>query len=146
MQNNLHLSPVKRILVVLLALLYLGAGLGFSLRQHFCMGQHIGTAIDHPLDHSDKHSCSRCGMEKKNGDNGCCQDKIIVIKASQDQLPGAHITVPDGLTAAVLPAPLYLPAVNSSFKSLSGQVFDIPDPPGSPGAPPRFLRLRCIRV
>lgn len=137
---------MKRILVILLALLYLGVGTGFSLRQHFCMGEHVSSAIDHPLNTSDSHKCSRCGMEKQNSDNGCCEDKIVVLKASPDQLPGAHIAVPDGLVAAILPKPLYLPPVNATFKSLGGQVFDIPDPPGSPGAPPRFLRLRCIRI
>lgn len=137
---------MKRILVVLIGLLYLAAGSGFSLRQHYCMGQHVGSAIDHPLDISDTHRCDRCGMEKRNDDNGCCKDKIVVLKASPEQLPGAHITVPGPLAAAILPAPVYFPGLVPTFENRGAQVFDVPDPPGSPGSIPRYLRLRCIRV
>jgi hypothetical protein len=46
---------MKRLLVVILSLVYLAASSGFTLRQHYCMGELIGTAIDHPAKSSDTH-------------------------------------------------------------------------------------------
>src|SRR5438067_2026619 len=35
-------SHMKRVLVSLLAILYLAAGVGFTMREHYCMGDRIG--------------------------------------------------------------------------------------------------------
>lgn len=138
---------MKRFITALIAVLYMVAGTGFTLRQHYCMGEHIGTVLAHPADASDVHRCDRCGMEKKSGeDNGCCKDQFKTFKSASDQNTAAaiHFDGPD--LVAMLPQP--------SFATLP--VDDIPGQAQLPAAPahgppddygpPRFLRLRCIRI
>jgi hypothetical protein len=138
---------MKRLLTALLAMLYMVAGAGFTLRQHYCMGKHIGTVLAHPVESSDSHRCDRCGMEKKsNNDNGCCKDQFKTVKSAADHntAPGFHFEVPT--LVGILPEPLEL---YNEPADLSAQV-RLPAAPahGPPedSGPPRFLRLRCIRI
>lgn len=138
---------MKRFVTALLAMLYLVAGAGFTLRQHYCMGEHIGTVIAHPADAADTHRCDRCGMEKKaDDDNGCCRDQFKTFKSAADHntVSGLHLDGP--ALAAVLPqlpqvpeAPAYLP-VQAQRPAAPAH-----GPPAGYG-PPRYLRLRCIRI
>ena len=137
---------MKRLLVVLLSIVYLAAGSGFTLRQHYCMGQLIGTAIDHPAQNSDSHHCTRCGMEKKsNDDNGCCKDKVKTFKASPDQLPVKALQAPVMMLAAMLPVAFILPQ-ESHISGLS-RIASAPahGPPGRTSLP-LYLQVRCLRL
>ena len=93
---------MKRFLVILLASAYFAASCGFSLRQHYCMGMLVGTSIDHSVDQNDRHFCTKCGMEKKQNGQGCCEDRVKSYKCSPDQLlakivlgTGQAIAIPD---------------------------------------------------
>ena len=136
---------MKRFLVALLAVFYLAAGAGFTLRQHYCMGQLTGTAIDHPVHHADSHHCARCGMEQKSDDNGCCKDKVKTFKSSPDQITAKALQAPAQPFVATLPR---------SFPALQdadfGGVNQAPSAPAH-GPPlicgiPIYLRVRCLRL
>ena len=137
---------MKRLLVVILSLVYLAASSGFTLRQHYCMGELIGTAIDHPAKNSDTHQCSRCGMEKKSDDNGCCKDKVKTFKASPDQLPAKAIQSPAFVALALAPMSFTLPQAEH-FHSLP-VLTSAPahGPPGKTSSLPLYLKVRSLRL
>ena len=137
---------MKRLLVVILSLVYLAASSGFTLRQHYCMGELIGTAIDHPAESSDTHNCSRCGMEKKSDDNGCCKDKVKTFKASDDQLPAKALQTPAAAPLALLHSGFHLPQA-TSLSSLPGITAAPPHgPPGRSSSLPIYLQVRSLRL
>jgi hypothetical protein len=135
---------MRRVLVSLLAILYLAAGAGFTLREHYCMGQMIGTSLEHPAHQSDTHRCDRCGMEKKSN-KGCCKDKIKILKASPDQ------TVAKAFSHQAPVLDIEQPSVYSY--SPDAPVFATNTHPAAPthGPPlasglPLYLRVRCLRL
>ena len=135
---------MKRVLVSLLAVLYLAAGLGFTLREHYCMGEKIGAALEHPVQHSDTHRCDRCGMEKKTS-KGCCKDEIKVFKASPEQTLVKSLNFRAPLVVTLVPV-LY-PVMNAPRPAALAQLSCAPahGPPLRSGLP-RYLQLRCLRL
>ena len=71
---------MKRIIVAILALLYINASAGATLHLHYCMGQ----LADWGLQHNESKKCSKCGMEEKK-DNGCCKHEQKFFKNDTDQ-------------------------------------------------------------
>ena len=113
---------MKKILLTILAFVYLVTTTGAALNLHYCMGKL--SSVD--LRKSDK--CSRCGM--KNMD-GCCKDEYKVIKLQGDhQLAINHIQF---LSPFILiehnffTANTSLPVVASSINIFNNS------PPGSSG-------------
>jgi len=137
---------MKRLLVVILSLVYFAASSGFTLRQHYCMGELIGTVIDHPTKSTDTHHCTRCGMEKKSDDNGCCKDKVKTFKASPDQLPAKALQSPIFATVALVPVSFALPEAQhlTSFPQLASAPAH--GPPGRGSSLPLYLQVRCLRL
>lgn len=73
---------MKKILVTILAFLYLGSVTGATLHIHYCMGEMAGWG----LWKENTSTCSRCGMDKNETDNnGCCKDEQKQVKADDDQ-------------------------------------------------------------
>jgi hypothetical protein len=149
--SQLHYSlyfclRMKRLLVVILSLVYFAASSGFTLRQHYCMGEYIGTAIDHPAGIGETHQCGRCGMEKKSDGNGCCQDKVKTFQASPDQLPVKALQAPSVAAVAVLPAGFVLP--RAQHLAMPPRIAAAPaqGPPGKIGALPLYLQVRSLRL
>src|SRR4051812_25777758 len=92
---------MKRIVVLILALLYLTASSGVAVSIHYCMGHRSGTSLT--LVNDDHRACKRCGMEKtKKG--GCCHDEHKLIKSSDDQSLVSKIILKASLFTAILPA------------------------------------------
>jgi hypothetical protein len=135
---------MKRLLVSLLALIYLVAGAGMSIRQHYCMGKMIGAAIDHPA-HDGNHKCDRCGMVKKSNDNGCCKDEVKTFKSSDDQVLVKAISLPQHAWIAVLPKPFAFPQ-EVSFSSTQEAIAPLPHGPPLPADLPIYLRVRSLRI
>ncbi len=137
---------MKRFLVSILALLYLAASAGFTLRAHYCMGQMTGASIEHAGQANVLHRCERCGMEKKNSGNGCCKDKVKTFRSSPEQtvVKALSFGAPP-LLIAVLP-----PAYPSCPLAAVPLILVIPTAPvhGPPlqTALPRYLRMRNIRI
>ncbi|MFI5186875.1 MAG: hypothetical protein ACHQF0_09135 [Chitinophagales bacterium] len=74
---------MKKIIVAVLAILYLTTSMGFTLHIHYCMGKFI----DWDLRHNSSSICNNCRMKKadKPGGNGCCHDEFKHVKNNQDQ-------------------------------------------------------------
>jgi len=74
---------MKKILVAILAMLYLSTSIGATINMHYCMGK----LVEWGLWHSKNDKCSNCGMEKENdlSGNGCCKDEYKQIKLDKDQ-------------------------------------------------------------
>ncbi len=61
---------MKKFIVTILAIFYLGASSGATVHVHYCMGELIAWGISD--DETD--DCSNCGMEKGNSED-CCKDE-----------------------------------------------------------------------
>lgn len=59
---------MKRIIVTILAFLYLGVSSGIAMEIHYCMGKKAGF----DLYGSSNEKCHKCGMKEKKG---CCNDE-----------------------------------------------------------------------
>ncbi|WP_207511143.1 HYC_CC_PP family protein [Longitalea luteola] len=88
---------MKKFLVLIFALFYLGTSVGATVNLHYCMGRLVNWGLS--LKHTD--TCSKCGMEKVNSKkNGCCEDKYHVLQVEKDQKqenryqPGAPVEIP----------------------------------------------------
>jgi hypothetical protein len=79
---------MKRILVSILAFLYLSTSMGATIHLHYCMGKLISWGL---IDHESK-GCMTCGMYKEAGgmegflaSKNCCKDEHKEIKTDKDQ-------------------------------------------------------------
>jgi hypothetical protein len=60
---------MKKIIVGILAFLYLGVSSGIAMEIHYCMGKKAGVEFYG----SDNDKCGKCGMKEKKG--SCCNDE-----------------------------------------------------------------------
>lgn len=73
---------MKKIAILILALLYLGTSTGATVYVHYCMGELAYWGFDH----DDSAACPGCSMEKGTKDDGsCCKEEQKFIKNSFDQ-------------------------------------------------------------
>jgi len=66
---------VKKIVVILLLLIYGSATMGATIHMHYCMNELVGWSLWHG--ERDKE-CGKCGMKEKKG--GCCKDEHKQVK------------------------------------------------------------------
>lgn len=71
---------MKKLIVAILAVLYISASAGATLHLHYCMGVLAGWG----LQHNESKKCSKCGMQEKK-DNGCCKHEQKFFKNDTDQ-------------------------------------------------------------
>lgn len=73
---------MKKLLVAILALLYISTSVGATVHMHYCMGK----LADWGPGHNKSKTCGKCGMEiSEKKDNGCCKDERKFIKNDTDQ-------------------------------------------------------------
>lgn len=71
---------MKKFIVTILAILYLGVSSGATVNFHYCMGK----LIELELVSNQFEKCSKCGMNKdKNTD--CCKDQYQKFKVEESQ-------------------------------------------------------------
>ncbi len=70
---------MKKFLITILAIVYLGSSTGATVNLHYCMGK----LKSWDLFHASKNTCGSCGMEKAK--TGCCHDEQKQFHAAQDQ-------------------------------------------------------------
>jgi hypothetical protein len=72
---------MKRLLVTILAMLYLCTSTGATIHLHYCMGK----LVSMKLWHSDTGKCGNCGMKKNKAfAKKCCKDEHKLIKLDKD--------------------------------------------------------------
>lgn len=69
---------MKKFLVSIFAVFYLGLSCGFAFNIHFCMGKI--SSVDLLSVNSNK--CNKCGMKRMKG---CCDSKLTVVKITDSQ-------------------------------------------------------------
>jgi hypothetical protein len=74
---------MKKLVVVILAFLYLTASTGATIHLHYCMGKFVEWSLQH--DSKKKDRCSKCGMKNSANKKGCCKDEQKHIQIEKDQ-------------------------------------------------------------
>lgn len=137
---------MRQVLVIILSIFYLLSSSGFTMYEHYCMGELAQASISDNIFDNDR--CSKCGMENKKGeDNGCCKDEQKFVK-TDDQNTGVKLVVNKSLiTLADLPSYFsYDYSLHSSYGT------DINT--GLPHAPPHtdvykhpiFIRVQSLLI
>lgn len=135
---------MKRLAVLLLALLYLAAGAGFTMRTHYCMGEQVSTSISHPIQEAGNHHCPYCGMEQK-GHKGCCHDELKFFKCCTDQVPAEmpqlSLTSPAACTSTA-----FQDFRNGDFIPTTAAPAPLRPKAGFAEGPPLYLRLQRLLI
>ncbi len=91
---------MKKLIVAILAVLYLGTSSGATLHLHYCMGKLVG--MDLWRDNGNK--CGKCGMKKSaKAGKDCCKDEHKVIKLEKDHTAAASLAQMLQLTNSLQP-------------------------------------------
>ena len=75
--DSLYICIVKKLVVILLLIVYAGSAIGTTINMHYCMNK----ISDWSFSSKKKDKCAKCGMSN----NGCCKDEKKEIKISSDQ-------------------------------------------------------------
>jgi hypothetical protein len=103
---------MKKLIVTILALVYLGTSTGATVSMHYCMGK----LVKWTLGHSQQNKCDNCGMEKKNA-KGCCKDEYKQLKAEKDQKAAESVQL---MQLASIAIPIFFVEIPSvGFTSLT---------------------------
>lgn len=138
---------MRQVLVIILSIFYLLSSSGFTMYEHYCMGELAQTSISDNV--SDNDRCSKCGMENKKGeDNGCCKDEQKFVK-SDDQNTGYKLVINKSLIASAGLPTSYISCNNSLHSLYSSNVNT-----GLPHAPPNtdihkhpiFIRVQSLLI
>ncbi len=115
---------MKKFLLSILAIIYLGISTGVTLHIHYCMGK----LVDIGLVSKSNNRCDKCGMVKVNNHKGCCHDEQKVVKIQQDQNNATTAIHQITQLSSVAVAVNYtdLPAVAVSSLPEENSCFDIP--------------------
>ncbi len=92
---------MKKFIIVIVAILYIGTSTGATIHFHYCMGK----LVNWNLRNIPNERCGGCGMKisHQSKKNGCCKDEYKQIKNDKDQkLTQTHLL----LTQPVYIAPL----------------------------------------
>ncbi|MDB5199043.1 MAG: hypothetical protein JWO92_1006 [Chitinophagaceae bacterium] len=65
---------MKKLLVAILAIVYLAVSSGVAMNIHYCMGKLASVDLMHNND-----KCGKCGM-KTSTKGGCCKDEFKIVK------------------------------------------------------------------
>lgn len=73
---------MKKIITLILAILYMGSSTGATFHMHYCMGKLVNVN----LWHDDAEKCPKCGdMSKVKACKKCCKDEHKTVKLEKDQ-------------------------------------------------------------
>ena len=125
---------MKKILAILLLLVYTAASSGTVMSAHFCMGELAGVSIGE----KEQDACGYCGMD----DAGCCHDLLQVVKLDDGQmLKTSSVLIEDKFLSVLTPLDVYSTEIigyrNKQFKPIS---------PSKYGGPPIYLRNCIFRI
>lgn len=132
---------MRKLVVTIVALLYLAAASGATMHLHYCMGK----LVDAKAFHKPAKTCGKCGMEKKPGkDNGCCKDEHKFVLLDKDQKATAQQLFTFKAFSAVAVIPHYfntelLPAALAEY-------FPISHAPPLPGSTAIYLQHCVFRI
>lgn len=71
-------QEIKRIVLILLVLLYAIPAIGVTVKMHYCGGKMTSVSLGFETAH-------KCGCKGKTMKKGCCSDKTAVLKLDTEQ-------------------------------------------------------------
>lgn len=107
---------MKKVLLSILAIVYLSTSMGATVHLHYCMGRLVSWGL---TEHSGE-SCGFCGMEKMPvsgessvGTKSCCHEESMQIRNDKDQKSAQEViqVITAAPSVAELPQPQWLDAV-----------------------------------
>jgi hypothetical protein len=128
---------MKKLVIIFIAVLYMGAATGATVHLHYCMNKLVSLG----LIKKENGKCSRCGM--KEGKDCCCKDEQKLIKLSTDHKTSENTFHLYKLASAIIQ---YIPEF--SFTKLSSVTEENPlshAPPRSSGVA-LFIRNCVFRI
>ena len=116
---------MKKLVISIFAVFYLGLSCGFAFNMHFCMGKFSSVE----LFHTGNKKCSKCGMKNREG---CCNSKLTVVKITDSQQSSSAGLRIDSPVTAIVNYRTYrnLQPVLQSLRA----TFTDTSPPSIPGA------------
>jgi len=79
---------MKKLLTLILAILYMGSSTGATFHMHYCMGK----LVEVKLWHKEAQKCSKCGAEPKSAcAKKCCKDEHKTVKLEKDQRTAENV-------------------------------------------------------
>lgn len=103
---------MKKLLIIIIAMLYISTSTGAVIHMHYCMGK----LSDWGFWQNETDECGKCGMEKNSNENNkCCKDEHKYIKNTADQkVSETNLQLIQSISSA-LPAP----CIEIPFKEFS---------------------------
>lgn len=131
---------MKKLLITVLAVFYLGVSSGATVHFHYCMGELIEWGLSN--DSSEQaDNCSNCGM-KKGISEDCCKDQKQEFKLKESQ----KISLNTVQAKVIDLAPLVYPEFNITFRGTHKDIIpEINAPPRTQKAA-AFLRNCNFRI
>jgi hypothetical protein len=105
---------MKKIIVILLLLIYSGSTFGVTVHLHYCMDELVGWTLWH---HGDNEKCGKCGMAGKK--SGCCKDEHKSFKVKAEHQKGDVAKLIQPFLSPVIVAPAYNYSDNISYRPLA---------------------------
>ena len=134
---------MKRILITLLAMLYMLSATGGTLHMHYCMSKLVSA----DLIEKEEHTCKRCGMKKETQKKGCCKDEHRSFKTSDHQLAKAMPDVAYGALHTLPSRVYYYPAYCApSFAPCIDEEARAHAPPSRWRTCPIYITVRNFRL
>jgi hypothetical protein len=93
---------MKKLSVVILAVVYLAVSSGIVISQHFCMNR-LDSVQWFAAGTPDE--CGRCGMSMEEA-HGCCHDQVDLVKLQNDQQQAFATLFNFSAPAVLPPAPI----------------------------------------
>jgi hypothetical protein len=91
---------MKKLLTLILAILYMASSTGATFHMHYCMGK----LVEVKLWHKEAPKCSKCGAEPKSAcAKKCCKDEHKTVKLEKDQRTAENVLPFIQLPAIFLP-------------------------------------------
>lgn len=126
---------VKKIVGILLFLIYGSATMGATIHMHYCMNELVGWSLWH--DGKGKE-CGKCGMKEKKG--GCCKDEHKQVKLKTEHQKNATAQYIQFIDVAALVTPVADFSFKGTYISLDSPVSNAP--PKIPRE--RLYILHCV--
>lgn len=101
---------MKKFIVLILAVLYLGTSTGATVHMHYCMDR----LVDWALWPKKGDNCSKCGMSKTEKElaKGCCKDEQKQVKLKTDHKAAEGFQMFQMSSVAILPLHFELSIIN----------------------------------
>ena len=94
---------MKKLITILLLIVYSTTTIGATVHVHFCMNKFVGWN----LLQSDNDKCGKCGMKEDATKKGCCKDEHKQLKIDGDQQKSIVASFLDNIQSPIIIQPIY---------------------------------------